>query len=338
MASTSVARASAGLIALALAMPASARDETDLVNAMRALAARDLRVATVAYRMQTAGAPYCPRRTRLPGLLVQDASQYAPDYRPTATAVFNLHDAPAVTGLVPGAPAGAAGLLPGDEIVSVNGESLLAEPGARPRDRTDRYTGIIRRLDAAYQRGPATLGVRRGGAIVARVVSGTPACASDVQLDLSGARQAAADGDTVTLSMGILDFVRSDDELAFVMGHELAHNILGHREFLDSTGTSRHGLFAGLGGNGARVRETERQADYLGLYLAAWAGYDYHAAADFWRRMGRADPLAAIFSDGTHPGGGERVRELQRGAAEIDARLGTRQPLVPDYEDFAAGR
>jgi len=308
-----------------------------IAAALQALVAKDLRVATISYRLQTAAVDHCPNHTRLSGLVVQDATQYRADLRAGMAALYGMTDLPTVTAVVPTGVSAAAGVRSGDAIVTVNGESLAAElPEVRGRSPNgSRFTAMIDRLDAAFAAGPVTLVLRHGDTTRVVIVTGAPACRSATQLDLSDTRNASADGHVVSITQGIADFTRSDDELAFVIGHELSHNILGHRDFLDGTHTSR-GLFAGLGGNGARLRDTEQQADYFGVYLLAWAGYDPRAAASFWRRMAHADPLGSLLSDGTHPGNGTRVRALARAAEEIDAKRAAGKPVVPDYKAFIA--
>lgn len=316
----------------------SASIAPQLALSLEALAAKDLRVATVAYRLQTAATSLCPHRVGLPGLIVQDASQYREDLRPAMGELFNLTDLPAVTGVVPGGPSAAAGLRAGDQLVAMNGVSLAAIPAQRTRRANgSRFTAIANRLDDAFAHGPVTLTLRRDGVTMVRRIAGTPGCASLVQLDLAATRNAGADGQTVTISQGLLDFIDDDDELAVVIGHELAHDILGHREYLGRTGTG-DGLFAGLGPNGERLRETEREADYYGLYLDAWAGYDVDAAVPFWQRMARAGWLQTLIGDGTHPGFAERIADLGREAAIIRAQQVTGAPVRPDYAAFKAGR
>jgi hypothetical protein len=327
-------RSFAALAALALLGAGPPLDPVDpnLAASLQALAAKDLRVATVAYRLQTGGVGHCPKHTRLSGLVVQDASQYREDLRPAVAQLFGLTDLPTVTAVVPDGAGARAGIRVGDGIIAMNGKSLASElPGVKKRSADgSRFSALLDRMDAAFAVGPVKLDLRRDGKPLTIVENGADACRSAVQLDLSGARNASADGRVVSISQGVYDFTRSDDELAFVIGHELSHNILGHRDFLDSTHTTQ-GMLGGLGRNGARIRETERQADYFGVYLTAWAGYDPHAAAAFWKRMAHADPLGGLFSDGTHPGNGSRVRDLERAAAEIDAKRAAGKPLDPDY-------
>ena len=129
---------------------------------------------------------------------------------------------------------------------------------------------------------------------------------------------------------GLVNFVQSDDELAVVMGHEAAHAIARH-------GGERmtHGAAAQLGANAAGVatnseavaqgaaiglqaglllpysRKHESEADELGLYIAAQAGYDPRSAITLWRRM-QSQGGAKIEFLSTHPSEDTRIELLQQ--------------------------
>jgi hypothetical protein len=322
--------------AVPLTHPSAAIDPV-LAASIRTLVAKDLRIASIAYRLQTAAIDLCPARTRLPGLIVQDASQYRADLRPAMAMLYKLEDRPAVTGVVPDSAGDRAGIRVGDAILAVNGQSL-GDASAPPARRTsDRFDSIADSLDTAFRNGPVTLLLRRAGAPLTLVIVGAPACASEIQLDLSSRRNAEADGKRITVSQGLVDFAGSDDELAYLIGHELSHNLLGHRALLDASKTSRSGLFAGVGANAARIRATEEQADYYGLYVAALAGYDLRAGANFWRRWGREFPLGTLLRDRSHPANADRVAELDREADEIEAKRRSGVKLMPIYEAFIQG-
>ncbi len=128
---------------------------------------------------------------------------------------------------------------------------------------------------------------------------------------------------------GLVSFVQSDDELAIVMGHEAAHAIARH-------GGERmtQGAAAQLGATAAGVatdsqaiaqgaamglqagillpysRKQESEADELGLFIAAQAGYDPRAAISLWRRM-QSQGGSAIEFLSTHPSEGTRIELLQ---------------------------
>jgi hypothetical protein len=74
------------------------------------------------------------------------------------------------------------------------------------------------------------------------------------------------------------------------------------------------GLLAGLGRNARLIRATEREADRLGVYLLARAGYDPHKALGFWLRARAAAPASDW--DFTHPPWGQRLALVE---AEIHA-------------------
>ena len=129
---------------------------------------------------------------------------------------------------------------------------------------------------------------------------------------------------------GLVNFVQTDDELAVVMGHEAAHAIARH-------GGERmtQGAAAQLGANAAGVatnseavaqgaaiglqaglllpysRKHESEADELGLYIAAQAGYDPRSAIQLWRRM-QSQGGAKIEFLSTHPSEDTRIELLQQ--------------------------
>lgn len=127
-----------------------------LAASIRTLVAKDLRIASIAYRLQTAAIDLCPARTRLPGLIVQDASQYRADLRPAMAMLYKLEDRPAVTGVVPDSAGDRASIRVGDAILAVNGQSL-GDASAPPARRTsDRFDSIADSLDTAFGNGPVT--------------------------------------------------------------------------------------------------------------------------------------------------------------------------------------
>lgn len=149
---------------------------------------------------------------------------------------------------------------------------------------------------------------------------------------------------------GILRVARTDEELAIVVGHELAHVTMGHlkkREQnkiagtfgglvldvgLAMAGVNTGGAFTkGMGDAGALAYATdfEREADYVGTYYASRAGYDPAAGMNFWRSLAQENPKQ-IFYAGQHPTSPERFLLIQRTTAEIAEKRRKRWPLVPE--------
>jgi len=294
------------------ALAASAGAEP-IDDALAALRAGDARVAAVAWRLTTANTDLCPAKGPQSGLVLHDALGYGPETRAAAVRDFHLIGAPAVLAVVKGSPADAAGLQPDDALLAVNGTNLeaplpsLSAPAGAAQIETAR-----RVLDTALSQGPATLSVARGGERREVRLSAVAGCAYQVQLLPSSERRGSSDGVRVSVTTALARYAERDEDLAVIIGHEMAHNLLRHQA--ERTGSSR---------------SRERAADYVGLYLAARAGYDISGASEFWRRFG-ADDWRARFGILTHPSPTARSRALAAAAAEIARKQATGEPLVPD--------
>lgn len=156
-------------------------------------------------------------------------------------------------------------------------------------------------------------------------------------------------GGKIAFFTGIIDKRQlSDDEIAMIMGHEMAHALREHsREQLaknsaTSLGISLGAQLLGLGDMGnyaARLggqllslrfsRNDENDADLVGLEIAARAGYNPQAAVTLWEKMGKATGSNAngLSFLSTHPSGPERIRELQRNVPKVE---GLYRPARPN--------
>jgi predicted Zn-dependent protease len=226
---------------------------------------------------------------------------------------------------VPESSADTAGLRAGDELLAIDGKPV---PAAGSGKKAYARLGLVEGwVEEGLKRGALSIVFRRDGVDKTAELAPRRGCASRFQLVPGAKLNATANGTYVQVSGALVEFVRNDDELALVMAHELAHNILGHRAQLDAAGVSR-GLFAGFGKNRTRIRATELEADRYAHYLVARAGYDVTVAPAFWERFGRKVD-AGIFADGTHPGTKERVRRAEADVARIKAQLAASEPPTP---------
>jgi Zn-dependent protease with chaperone function len=133
---------------------------------------------------------------------------------------------------------------------------------------------------------------------------------------------------SIVVTTGLLHALElTDDELAFVIGHEIAHCIHGHRQMqtgnnlLIGIGTALSALLFGTrSGQWAYVlgqlaslrlsRGSEKQADRTGMRLASKAGFDPQAALSLWRKAKRLQaPLIPWLSD--HPSTPDRLANLR---------------------------
>ena len=138
-------------------------------------------------------------------------------------------------------------------------------------------------------------------------------------------------GGKIAFYAGILVKLQlSDDEVATIMGHEMAHALREHaRERMGKTMATRLGAgvlssLLGMGqlgdaalGMGAQLltlrfgREDETEADLVGMDLAARAGHDPAAGVTLWQKMMSASQGAPPQFLSTHPAGDTRIRDIQ---------------------------
>jgi predicted Zn-dependent protease len=113
---------------------------------------------------------------------------------------------------------------------------------------------------------------------------------------------------------GLLPLADSDDLLATVLSHEMSHALAHHtsERLARDRDLSNRNVFRKL----AFERGQESEADHIGVFLMAFAGYDPRAAVRFWQRMEqlsrRRGRRLEILSD--HPDPQHRARDLQRWA------------------------
>lgn len=161
---------------------------------------------------------------------------------------------------------------------------------------------------------------------------------------------AFADGKTVYVTSAMLRFAATDDELAIVLGHEIAHNAMHHMDakkrnaglgalfgaVLDGLAASQ-GVYTGgsfsqdFAAMGAQVfsQQFESEADYVGLYILARGGRPFASSADFWRRMGTENPGSIKFAS-SHPTTAERFLRLEKTSAEIQQKQASGAALMPE--------
>lgn len=294
---------------------------------LAALTDLDQAVARVAWRLSESNVDLCPVVRQSAGWALHAANQYSLELRPDAEGRFGLRgDLPGVLAVPPGSPADQAGLRVGDLIVSVGGAALTEGLHAAP----PRYEGLsanVAKLDEALSGGPAHLSVQRGEERLDITVTPRRACGYEVQLNPSDDLNARADGRRLFISTALARFAASDDELALILGHELAHNVLGHRRWSETGGAGRTVVDRDCEGD-ICGGDRERQADRTGLYLMARAGYRPDIAAPFWRRFG-ASNWRVRYPQLAHASAGTRAARLEQVQAEIEALRTAGLPLVP---------
>jgi predicted Zn-dependent protease len=175
----------------------------------------------------------------------------------------------------------------------------------------------------------------------------------------------ALPGGKIAVYTGIFPVAKTEAGLAAVLGHEVTHALARHgaermsQGQLANTALQVLGTAAGVSsgnamlgeatmaalGAGAQVgvllpfsRKHESEADYIGILLAADAGYDPRESVHLWERMeqmsGGGGPSEFL---STHPGHETRIEQLKKWMPEAMAIYQTKQPL-PAAELPSIGR
>jgi Zn-dependent protease with chaperone function len=163
---------------------------------------------------------------------------------------------------------------------------------------------------------------------------------------------AYADGEHIYVTPSMMRFLKSDDEIALILSHEYAHNVMAHVDskrtnavagavfglladaLVVSQGYQSNGEFMNAGatiGAGSYSVEFEQEADYVGLYIMSQSGYNVKNALNFWRRFSVKEPDMVDISN-THPTNPERFIAMQKTIDEIAYKHKHRAPLIPDYK------
>ena len=165
----------------------------------------------------------------------------------------------------------------------------------------------------------------------------------------------ALPGGKIAVYTGIFSVAKTEAGLAAVMGHEVVHALARHGAERMSQGQLTNaalqvaGAAAGASGSGGTMsqaamaalgvgaqvgvllpfsRKHESEADYIGILLAADAGYDPRESVGLWERMaqlsGGGGPAEFM---STHPGHETRIEQLKQWMPEALAIYQTRQPV-----------
>ncbi|MDB5839471.1 MAG: family metallopeptidase [Herminiimonas sp.] len=163
-------------------------------------------------------------------------------------------------------------------------------------------------------------------------------------------------GGKIAFFSGLLDKLKlTDDEVAIVMGHEIAHALREHarermaKGSLLQFGAAIGSAIFGLGdagqmvvGQGAQLallkfsRDDETDADLVGLDIVARAGFDPRAGVTLWRKMGIINNSAPPQWLSTHPAGKNRIAQIERNLPRVMplyAKVkGTSVKALPPYQ------
>jgi hypothetical protein len=299
------------------------------------------RVYSIYSRLRTGGADLCKNDVApFWGLWLTDLSVYPADQRDRAKRILNLDNNISI--LAAGGNAAMAGLRAGDTVTRIDRVILPA------KSRLKTAVDVLQKVGMRA----VEIEIEREGKTFSTVLTPERACGYPVTIEKKSELNAFATGSSLTIYTGMLELASNDDELAYVLSHELAHNVLGHVDrkktnatvgalvgalidigLLVGTGANTQGALSQTGANiGVRAysQEFEREADYMSLYFMVKAGFDATKAPDMQRKFGAARPDTTQISYGsTHPSTPERAANLELAMQEVAGKVLRMEPLVP---------
>jgi len=248
--------------------------------------------------------------------------------------------------LAAGAAAQPAGKAEGVEVAKPSELRRLVPADRLEQAAAQQYTALLRQAAAKGALAPddhsQVVRLRAiGKRIIANAARFNPQAAKwRWEINLIGSSQINAfcmPGGKIAFYYGILDQLKiSDDEVAMIMGHEMAHALREHaRERMGKTAATRIGAgvlsaLLGLGNTGDAVlnmggqlltlkfsREDESEADLVGMDIGARGGYDPRAGVSLWQKMLTASKGAPPEFLSTHPSGTSRIKEIEANLPKV---------------------
>ncbi|NNC38256.1 MAG: M48 family metalloprotease [Hyphomonadaceae bacterium] len=267
------------------------------------------RLDRVSAQVLAENADLCEKTATDIGIVIHSTKSYPKNLRAAAQMHLGALDEPSVLMVRAESAAEKAGFVAGDVITDKNGDAVSFFD-KEIQEEFDK-TGLIGRRRAGDAQ-PSML--KPQGSVI---------CGFPVQLKFSTAINAYANGKSITVTTGMMEFAARDEELALVVGHELAHNTMRH-----VPKSIRNLLLSGFAVRTTRPFESE--ADYVGMYYLARAGFELDGVEDFWRRLGVVSPKSIVRAK-THPVTPERLLSIRATAQEIEAKQKSGEPLTPNY-------
>jgi hypothetical protein len=236
------------------------------------------RLTRVGWPILKAGLPFCKdRKTRaLIGITYANKHNFDDEYKDAVISKFGLGDALEVVNVVEHSPAHDGGIQKGDLLLSVNNKDVpVGEKASKIF-----YELLKKETEDNYQ---LSFKVKRNGVNEIINVTTVETCDYPLNIVKGDSVNAYADGNQIVFHQGMMDFAKTDDELALVVGHELAHNSMRHIDakrinalggflvdlLFAALGANTQGLFTQIAGQ-TYSQEFESEADNLKQIMSGY--------------------------------------------------------------------
>ena len=244
-------------------------------------------------------------------------SSLAPSFyaaSPINSLINSKADLPMIVSVAKDIPADRAKIIEGDLIISIN-NSIVS------------YKNYKRLLDDAAQKGSLKIRIKRLEEKITYELESELICGYPVQAMISPIPNAYADGSKIYITIATLDFIKDDQEIAFLIAHELAHNIHHYKgeALYESQGNplaieEKPSLQKITDLLIFQTEEKETEADLYGVEFAIKAGIAQDKVANYFRRLTIYMPqLMKNSFFRMHPGNAKRVADIERKLKELNS-------------------
>lgn len=303
--------------------------------ALRALTAQQDKLYNVAAPLLTNNVELCRGNARnLLGFTAKNKYSYPSEFTDAAQSL-GFDDRLQVTGILPGSGAAKSGVQRGDILLAIANKTLQQGPDAERQ-----AANLLGPLVTGHA--PIKLTLLRNKVQQNVIVPLTLACAFSIELGNADNVNTYGDGRRVLITRGMMEFAKSDEELAYLIAKEMAYNSLGHairQRMVATTGSVIDNLMrshpdlaatAGTGGIRPYPQELDAAADNMALYMLVRAGYRIDNYAAFWQRLATQYP--ATMPNGytaLHPATAYRMSMIDKSVQTLKAKQAGGMPLVP---------
>ena len=223
---------------------------------------------------------------------------------------YKTDNFPIILSVAKNSPGSKAGLEGNDIVLKINGDSIY---------------DFRKKLAFLYKTRPdITITILRKKKVKTLKLNGIRVCSYNIQPFPSGSPNAFADGNKVFITMAAIKLAKTDDEIAFLIGHELVHNIKHFKTF----NTNEANSFAINYLDMPKVRgfrdlfiwtneQKEIEADIEGVKLAFNAGYSLKNVNDYWRRLSVFNPELIKKSQHIYKGNAFRAALINKTLNEL---------------------
>lgn len=266
--------------------------ETTGAAKLQQIVAMQDRLDRVGGKLLIGSADICRNQLRnLLGFSVANKYTYSPSMADLASETLGFGDRLQITNIIPDSGAQRAGLQRGDILLRIENKPVPQGINAE-RDTVEMLSSLVSKSKSL------NLTVLRDKKTRRFTVSLTPACGFRIELGQTANVNAYSDGSRILVTQGMMLFARSDEDLAYVISKEMAHNVLGHTKYLQNThaatrlidnllNTSSQQTTTGTGNTELKPmpQKFDIDADTLSLAISLRGGYDIDNAVRFWKKL-----------------------------------------------------